>query len=59
MLAARALLPTLSPDGLCQASSAALLTAQWLLGQGRKRTQLARVPRSRGAAGMLGATGVG
>lgn len=44
MLAARVPPPTFSPDGLCQASSAAFLTAQWLLGQGRKRTQLARVP---------------
>lgn len=49
--------PTPSPDGLCQASSAASLTPQQLLGQGCARTQLARVPPSLGAAGMLRGTG--
>lgn len=48
-----------SPDGLCQASSAASLTPQQLLGQGRAGTQLAGVPPSLGAAGMLGGTGGG
>lgn len=50
---------TPSPDGLCQTSSAASLTPQQLLGQGRAGTQLARVPPSLGAAGMLGGTGGG
>lgn len=53
MPAARVPPPTPSPDGLCQASSAASLTPQQLLGQGCVRTQLARVPPSLGAAGML------
>lgn len=55
---ARCTCPSLtpSPDGLCQASSAASLTPQQLLGQGCVRTQLARVPPSLGAAGMLGGT---
>lgn len=57
MPAARVPPPTPSPDGLCQASSAASLTPQQLLGRGRARTQLARVPPSLGAAGMLGGTG--
>ena len=48
--------PTPSPDGLCQASSAASLTPQQLLGQGHAGTQLAGVPPSLGAAGMLGGT---
>lgn len=51
--------PTPSPDGLCQASSAASLMPEQLLGQGHVRTQLARVPPSLGAAGMLGGTGGG
>ena len=52
--------PAPSPDGLCQASSAASLTPQQLLGQGYAGTQLARVPPSLGAAGMLrGTRGVG
>lgn len=51
--------PTPSPDGLCQAISAASLTPQQLLGPGCARTQLARVPPSLGAAGMLRGTGGG
>ena len=48
--------PTPSPDGLCQASSAAFLMPQQLLGQGHAGTQLARVFPSLGAAGMVGST---
>ena len=59
MPAARVPPPAPSPDGLCQASSAASLTPQQLLGQGRAGTQLAGVPPSLGAAGMLGGTGGG
>lgn len=59
MPAARVPAPTPSPDGLCQASSAASLMPQQLSGQGLARTQLARVPPSLGAAGVLrGAGGV-
>lgn len=57
MPAARVPAPTPSPDGLCQASSAAFLTPQQLPGQGHARTQLARVPPSLGAAGVLRGTG--
>lgn len=53
MPAARVPPPTPSPDGFCQTSSAASLTPQQLLGQGRAKPQLARVPPSLGAAGML------
>lgn len=59
MPAARVPAPTPSPDGLCQASSAASLTPQQLPGQGHARTQLARVPPSLGAAGVLRGTGGG
>ena len=48
--------PTPSPDGLCQASAAASLMPQQLLGQGHAGTQLARALPSLGAAGMLGGT---
>ena len=48
--------PTPSPDRLCQASSAASLMPQQLLGQGHAGTQLARVFPSLGAAEMVGST---
>lgn len=57
MPAARVPAPTPSPDGLCQASSAASLTPQQLPGQGPAGTQLARVPPSLGAAGVLKGSG--